>query len=186
MTPRQARGQAVASNIAVTRSAQRPQKRRTSEDAFAKSVDAADVQALAAWKRNNGHDYLRGVQSGEIERPVKSRFLSGPKLRSDQASYDEAIAARGLRTVIVLRLTFFIAPWAHWLLGLTKVRFRDYVLGTTIGLAPMMALFTWGGAALYDYATENTAIGTLILVAVLAAFAFAVRHFKTRVESGAN
>jgi uncharacterized membrane protein YdjX (TVP38/TMEM64 family) len=84
--------------------------------------------------------------------------------------------------VILIRLMFFIAPWAHWLLGLTKVRFRDYLTGTIIGLAPMMALFTWGGAALYDYASEKPVLGTVILLVVMGAMAFAVRHFQSQVK----
>lgn len=108
------------------------------------------------------------------------------KLSERANAYDEALAENGLRTVITIRLLFFIAPWAHWLLGLSRVRFRDYVLGTIIGLAPMMALFTWLGANAIDWIRERPLVGTLGLVALISAIAFAARRFHASVEARTN
>lgn len=57
--------------------------------------------------------------------------------------YDEGLARHGLRTVILIRLTLFLAPPAHWLLGLSQVRFGAFVLGTAIGFLPGIALITF-------------------------------------------
>ena len=116
-----------------------------------------------------------------FSRTIGRSWVQG-RLSERARLYDDAIAKRGLRTVILIRLMFFIAPWAHWLLGLTKVRFRDYVVGTTIGLAPMMALFTWGGATLVDYASDNPLLGTLLFLALMAAIGLAGRQFQAQIE----
>jgi len=58
--------------------------------------------------------------------------------------YDEELAGpRGFRTVLWVRLIFFLAPPAHWVLGLSKVRFTPFLVGTVIGFAPMLLLLTW-------------------------------------------
>lgn len=54
-------------------------------------------------------------------------------------AYDERLAVRGLRTVIVVRLTLFLAPPAHWLLGLSQVSFSSFLLGSAIGFLPGVA-----------------------------------------------
>ena len=100
-------------------------------------------------------------------------------------AYDHALAENGLRTVIMIRLLFFIAPWAHWLLGLSRVRFRDFLLGTTIGLAPMMALFTWLGGHAVEWFEERPLLAGLALVAVIAGLILVARRFHSSVEERA-
>lgn len=53
-------------------------------------------------------------------------------------SYDERLAARGLRTVIVLRLLFYTFAPMQLMLGVSRVRFRDALTGSALGLVPMM------------------------------------------------
>jgi phospholipase D1/2 len=57
--------------------------------------------------------------------------------------YDERLATHGLQTVILIRATLFLAPPAHWLLGLSQVRFTQFLLGTAIGFLPGIALLTY-------------------------------------------
>ncbi len=38
--------------------------------------------------------------------------------------------------MIALRLVLFLAPWVHWLLGASRVSFRDFAIGSAIGLLP--------------------------------------------------
>ncbi len=106
---------------------------------------------------------------------------------SDRARmYDDELAANGLRTVITIRLLFFIAPWAHWLLGLSRVGFRDYLLGTIVGLAPMMALFTWFGGNIVAWIEERPLLATLGVLVAIAVITFAARRFNASVEARAN
>jgi len=53
---------------------------------------------------------------------------------------NEKIAERGFLTVLFLRLVFVLMPPLNWVLGITKVKYRDYLLGTLLGVAP--AVFT--------------------------------------------
>jgi uncharacterized membrane protein YdjX (TVP38/TMEM64 family) len=64
------------------------------------------------------------------------------RLPARMRSYDERLQARGLRTVILARLIFFLAPPANWVLGLSRVRFLTFVTGTTLGLAPGVVFMT--------------------------------------------
>ena len=108
------------------------------------------------------------------------------RLSARARSYDDALAENGLRTVIMIRLLFFIAPWAHWLLGLSRVRFRDFLLGTIIGLAPMMALFTWLGGNAVEWIGERPVLATLALLAIVGALVLAARRFHASVEARSN
>ncbi|MGH1344094.1 MAG: TVP38/TMEM64 family protein [Nannocystales bacterium] len=67
------------------------------------------------------------------------------------AGYDEALATKGVRTVLVLRLTFFTFGPMQLMLGVSKVRFGPYVLGTALGLLPFVAAETLIGASLVDW-----------------------------------
>jgi uncharacterized membrane protein YdjX (TVP38/TMEM64 family) len=42
-------------------------------------------------------------------------------------------------TVLVMRLIFFMAPFLNAVLGLTSVKFRDYIVASAIGVAPLLA-----------------------------------------------
>ncbi len=56
------------------------------------------------------------------------------------ARHDDALAHRGLRTVIALRLAFFTFFPLSLAMGVSRVSWRDYLLGTFLGCLPM-ALF---------------------------------------------
>jgi uncharacterized membrane protein YdjX (TVP38/TMEM64 family) len=96
-----------------------------------------------------GFSFARYLGRGYVERHVPDRLRV----------YDQRLAERGLRTVIVVRLTLFLMPPAHWLLGLSQVRFRSFVLGTAIGFLPGIALTTYivvfVGGTLGDWLTSR-------------------------------
>ena len=56
--------------------------------------------------------------------------LIGNKLKK----YDDAIERNGFATVLYLRLVYFPFTPMNFGMGLTKVRFRDYVAGTGLGI----------------------------------------------------
>ncbi|MBW2241799.1 MAG: TVP38/TMEM64 family protein [Deltaproteobacteria bacterium] len=62
---------------------------------------------------------------------------------------------RPLRTVILVRLVFFLAAPAHWALGISNIRFVPFVLGSMIGFAPPMMALVFGTEALVAYLQEN-------------------------------
>jgi len=80
-----------------------------------------------------GFGFARYLGREYVERHLPRRFHR----------YDERLATAGLRTVIVIRMTFFLAPPAHWLLGLSSVSFGTFLLGTAIGFLPGIFLLSY-------------------------------------------
>ena len=70
-------------------------------------------------------------------------------------AYDERLAARPLRTVIVVRLVFFLLPLAHWFLGLSRVRLAPFVIGSAIGLVPGLAVMVFAGESIVAWLAEQ-------------------------------
>lgn len=48
-----------------------------------------------------------------------------------------------IRIVIILRLVFVLYPSVNYLLALTSIRFRDYLIGSAIGLVIPISLFVF-------------------------------------------
>jgi len=65
--------------------------------------------------------------------------LIGDRLKK----YDDAIERNGFATVLYLRLVYFPFTPMNFGMGLTKVRFRDYFLGTGLGIIAGAFIFTF-------------------------------------------
>jgi uncharacterized membrane protein YdjX (TVP38/TMEM64 family) len=65
--------------------------------------------------------------------------LIGDRLRK----YDEGIERNGFATVLYLRLVYFPFTPMNFGMGLTRVRFRDYFLGTALGIIVGTFIFTF-------------------------------------------
>lgn len=85
-----------------------------------------------------------------LGRDLVERYLPARARR-----YDEQLAERGFRAVLVVRLLFFIAPWSHWMLGLSRVRFLPFVGATTVGLVPGMLAATYAGGHGLDWLMQQ-------------------------------
>jgi len=72
--------------------------------------------------------------------------LIGNKLKK----YDDAIERNGFATVLYLRLVYFPFTPMNFGMGLTKVRFRDYVAGTGLGIIVGTFIFTFFVGTLKD------------------------------------
>lgn len=95
-------------------------------------------------------------------------------------AYEERLRHNALLGVILLRLVFSIWPPVHWMLGLSRVRFGPYLLGSAIGLAPGMALLTWlGQSAIEGALSLSPELAVALVAAVLVAY-FAVRWWRLR------
>ena len=114
---------------------------------------------------------------------IERRLLGNPRF----AAIDQAIAGEGLKIVFLLRLSpVFPFNLLNYGLGLTKVRFRDYLLASA-GMIPGTVLYVYYGTALGSLARlasgakpEGGAAGTAILVVGLLA-TIAVTVFVTRI-----
>ena len=65
--------------------------------------------------------------------------LIGDRLKK----YDEAIERNGFATVLYLRLVYFPFTAMNFGMGLTRVRFWDYVAGTGLGIVVGTFIFTF-------------------------------------------
>ena len=113
-----------------------------------------------------------------IERRVRQRGLF--------QAIDRAIRRKGLLVVFLSRIVMLLPfPALNYTLGLSAVRFRDYVVGSNLGMLPPYFLFVYlgttvsnvtaflnGTVALQD---EDLLIGAVALVAILAVVALIVR-----------
>ncbi len=70
----------------------------------------------------------------------------GDKLKK----YDDAIERNGFATVLYLRLVYFPLTPMNFGMGLTKVRFWDYVMGTGLGIIVGTFIFTFFIGTLKD------------------------------------
>lgn len=96
--------------------------------------------------------------------------------------YDDNIAANALRSVILIRLIFLLAPYTHWILGLSKVRYGSFVLGTAIGSIPNIGIVTWFGEAALRWLEAQSPVAWVVAGAVLVAALVARRIVARRTK----
>ena len=86
---------------------------------------------------------------------VEKRLAGNPRFRA----LDQAVAAGGFKIVLLTRLSpLFPFTLLNYAFGLTKVRFRDYVLASWIGMLPGTVMYVYLGSTvkeLADVATGN-------------------------------
>ncbi|MEM9058270.1 MAG: VTT domain-containing protein, partial [Pseudomonadota bacterium] len=116
---------------------------------------------------------------------VHGRFASSPKF----AAIDRAIGSRALLIVTLTRLSLVI-PYnvLNYMFGLTAVSLRHYIIGTFIGMLPVLALYVGVGRgarnldAIFAGDIDTGAEGRLLMAAGLA-FAIAVVVVITRIAT---
>jgi uncharacterized membrane protein YdjX (TVP38/TMEM64 family) len=98
---------------------------------------------------------------------------------------DERLASRGFRTMLVLRLVLFMAPPLNWAIGVSRVRLRDYVLGSALGVVPCIAVTSYAADtlvkadSLYALLTRDTLLpATLAFIVVIGGTLVAWKVFR--------
>jgi len=71
------------------------------------------------------------------------REFAASLIKDKLKKYDDAIERNGFATVLYLRLVYFPFTPMNFGMGLTKVRFRDYVMGTGLGIIVGTFMFTF-------------------------------------------
>jgi uncharacterized membrane protein YdjX (TVP38/TMEM64 family) len=87
-----------------------------------------------------GFSFARFVARDFVAERIPSRFRR----------YEDALAARGLTTVFVLRLVFWMPPLLHAFLGVSKVGFWTHFWGSLAGYAAPLFLVSFFGEKLFD------------------------------------
>jgi uncharacterized membrane protein YdjX (TVP38/TMEM64 family) len=94
--------------------------------------------------------------------------------------FEAVIEKRSIRTVVMIRLLFFLAPVAHWALGLSPVSFRNFLLGSAIGFVPGMLLVSFVGGPVFEWVRRESEaiwiVGTLFLLFGILAVRVAGRY----------
>ena len=75
---------------------------------------------------------------------------SGQSFLRELNALDRAVARNGFRVILLLRLDPIFLPFAplNYALGLTGVRFRDYLLASWLGMFPASVLYVYFGSLL--------------------------------------
>lgn len=119
-----------------------------------------------------------------VARPfVDRRVGNDPRIKA----IDTAIGRNGLKVVLLLRLSpIFPFNVLNYALSLTRVRLRDYVLGSFIGMLPGTFLYVYIGSALAnvtalsDRAASETTTAERVFYWVGLAATLAVTIYLTR------
>jgi uncharacterized membrane protein YdjX (TVP38/TMEM64 family) len=98
---------------------------------------------------------------------------------------DRAIRRKGFSVVLLTRVAMLPFPWLNYALGVTSVRLRDYVAGTSIGMLLPYFLFVYLGTTVSSVAAilngnvhlerEQWITGALVLTAALAVIILVLR-----------
>lgn len=118
------------------------------------------------------------------QRALHDRF---PRLRA----LDDRLEHHGVLTVALLRLVFLLAPPLNWSLGATRVRFRDYVLGTGLGILPGVGLTVFLADRISETGFSSElltleVIGPAAVLAVLIGIGLAIGRRMMRRSAGAQ
>ncbi len=97
---------------------------------------------------------------------VEKKFLPKyPKIRE----YEELLFTNGFKTVLFLRLVpLFPFNALNYILGVTRVTFKEFFFGTLIGIVP--------GTIIYVYLGDSLAMFNLIQIAISVVLLFALGY----------
>jgi uncharacterized membrane protein YdjX (TVP38/TMEM64 family) len=81
---------------------------------------------------------------------IKNRIAENPRF----SAVDEAVGENGFKVVFLLRLSpIFPFTLLNYALGLTRVRLRDFVLASLVGMLPGTFLYVYLGSSVANLAT---------------------------------
>jgi len=88
-----------------------------------------------------------------LTRSVARNWVAKHVARSPRfAAIDRGVGKHGFKIVLLIRLQPVFLPFAvlNYGLGLTRVRLRDYILASGIGMLPINILYVYLGSAIHD------------------------------------
>ncbi|MBT3356707.1 FAD-dependent oxidoreductase [bacterium] len=98
-------------------------------------------------------------------RPFVEKQLAGKFKKLDY--YDKKISANGLGIMLFLRLVpLFPFNGLNFAMGLTKIKFKDYFLGTLFGIIPGSFAYVYFGESLAMANWNNLVIAVLLLISL--------------------
>ena len=106
-----------------------------------------------------GFSFARFVARDWIAARIPARFRK----------YDDALETNALRTVIILRLIFWMPQLLHSFFGVSKVRFWTHFWGSFLGYIPPLFIVSYLGSSIFDAGGHMQPNAWPILGALLAA-----------------
>ena len=107
-----------------------------------------------------------------VRRRLPQRFIGWEKRFVDHA----------LLSTIALRLVTGYAPAADWFLGISKVRWREFIIGTILGLIPATFLFSYYGDDTVRW-VQNAPLIAVAVVLTAVVLITAVKAHKKRTKA---
>ena len=134
-----------------------------------------------SWIGNLGASYIAFMFARWFGRDWV-RFRIPPRMHR----YDDRLEQGGLRPVILIRVIFGQLPPADWLLGVTKVSQRNFLIGTAIGIIPGVVLFVVAGGGLFELLRGMPTSARRIGIGIVIALAISRRVWKRRTRSSTD
>ena len=119
-----------------------------------------------------GFSISRWLAQDWVRRRLPQRFIGWEKRFVDHA----------LLSTIALRLVTGYAPAADWFLGISKVRWREFIIGTILGLIPATFLFSYYGDDTVRW-VQNAPLIAVAVVLLAVILITAVKAYKKRTKA---
>ncbi len=119
-----------------------------------------------AWIGNMGASYIAFSFARWFARDWVSE-----RIPARMGAYYDRLETGGLWPVVLLRLVFGQLPPADWMLGVTRVSTRTFLIGTGIGIIPGVVIFVIAGGGILEALSDVPAAARQGVFAVLIVFA---------------
>lgn len=119
-----------------------------------------------------GFVVARWLAQDWIRKRLPQRFIRWEKRFVDHA----------LLSTIALRLVTGYAPAADWFLGILKIRWREFLIGTIIGLIPTAFLFAYYGDDTVRWIQNAPVIALAVSIALILLIS-GFKRYKKRTEA---
>ena len=119
-----------------------------------------------------GFVVARWLAQDWVRKRLPQRFIGWEKRFVDHA----------LLSTIALRLVTGYAPAADWFLGILKIRWREFLIGTIIGLIPTAFLFAYYGDGSVRWIQNAPMITLAVSIAFILLFS-GFKRYKKRTEA---
>ena len=130
-----------------------------------------------SWVGNLGASTIAFAMARWVARDWARNRLPGRILAWDRRVSEGGTARVTTQVALFRVVTGQLVP-ADWLLGVSTVRVRAFLVGTAIGIVPGIVLVTWLGAGIFDLLTERWT--RWVLLASVVAFAVLRRVRRRR------
>lgn len=92
--------------------------------------------------------------------------------------WEKRFVKNALLSTIALRVVTGYAPAADWFLGITNIKWREFFIGTVIGLLPITFLFSFYGDDTVRWVQNAPLIALAVVIGVVLLFSAVKRHRK--------